>query len=60
MTPLRTRAPCVVQRTSQVLPDVAQAHVVGRVEALLRAEVPLGERAEGLLDEREPVRGWEV
>ena len=38
-TPLRTRAPCVVQRTSQVWPDVAQADVVGGVEAGLRAQV---------------------
>ena len=36
VTPLRTRAPCSVQRTSHVWPDVAEAHVVGRVEARAR------------------------
>ena len=50
LAPMRTRAPCVVQRISQVWPDVAQADVVGRVEARLGAEVAGRERAERLLD----------
>ena len=35
------------------LADVAQAHVVGRVEVLRRAEIALGQRAEGLVDQGE-------
>ena len=37
---------------------VAEAHVVGRVEARLGAEIALRERAEGLLDESQPSVGW--
>ena len=47
-TPLRTRAPCVVQRTSQVWPDVAQPDVVGGVEAGL-ARRGSGREARGTL-----------
>ena len=32
-------------------PDVAQAHVVGRIEALRSAEIALGQRAEGLVEQ---------